>query len=682
MRTSAPAPIDPEQRAKRSAGQWVTRMAIGGPVGWRLAAAGPNGAQRSMPARYRGLPPITVPSPNFVRRHLFDGLLNRHTAKATEERRRLEEQLEEQSPIRKGVADGPLTSGSGPGGVGTSNSAGALPPEPLVFKFSWRKLLHFAGPGWLMSLAYLDPGNLESDLQQGAYTGAAQVWVLWWSTVIGYVLQEGCARLGLATGRDLAQCVRKGYPRWVSLIVYVAMELAVTGSDIQEVMGSAIALKLLFGLPLWAGCIVTAMDTLTFLLVHKLGVRYLEALITSLIALVAVCFFISAGKALGSANNVGETARQVVQGWALPSLQPWGYTQAVATLGAVIMPHNLYLHSSLVLSRRTPSDSAQQLYEAISYSRIESAGALFFSFLINLAVVVTFWRYFYRVECAAMPGGPFVCVPVDSLAPGQEALGQCFSRGAPGQPATCTQIDLAFAGDALGKAIGHLAKFVWAVGLLAAGQAATMTATFAGQVLMDGMVTINLAPWARVLFTRTLCIGPAVAIALGGAAEPAVFGPINMFLNVLQSVLLPFAMLPMLHFTTNAAVMGRFLAPTTANVLTCTISLVVICVNLLTVAPLLTDESPQRDLYRALSVLYVGFSLRLVGSGLVSLARTATDWVLAYTRDVLDALGCADVQWPPRELRARLLPPQGSPFGGVPRSLTAESFEGEVNFKL
>ena len=679
MQAGAPTPA--EDRAWRKAGQWKTRLAIGGPNGWRLAAN--SYFKRRTPSGYRGLPPITAPSPNFARRHLFDGLLNRHTAEKTEERRRLEQHLEEQSPLRKGLADGPLTSGMG--SVGSSSSAGALPPrlEPLVFKFSWRKLLRFAGPGWLMSLAYLDPGNLESDLQQGAYTGAAQVWVLWWSTVIGYVLQEGCARLGLATGRDLAQCVRSGYPRWVSLIVYVAMELAVTASDIQEVVGSAIALKLLFGLPLWAGCVVTAMDTLTFLLVHKLGVRYLEALITSLIALVAVCFFISAGNALSIAPDVGEAVRQVVEGWALPSLQPWGYTQAVATLGAVIMPHNLYLHSSLVLSRRTPSDGAQQLHEAISYSRIESAGALFFSFLINLAVVVTFWRYFYRVECAEMEGGPFVCVTVDSLAPGQQALGQCYARGAPpGQPATCTQIDLAFAGDALGKAVGHLAKFVWAVGLLAAGQAATMTATFAGQVLMDGMVTVNVAPWARVLFTRTLCMGPAIAIALSGAAEPAVFGPINMFLNVLQSVLLPFAMLPMLHFTTSAAVMGRFLASTTANVLMCAISLVVLCINLLTVAPLLTDDGPRRDLYRFLAVLYVGFSLRLVGSGLCALARTAADWVLAYTRDVLDAFGCADVQWPPRELRARLLPPQGSPFGGVPRSLTAGSFEGEVNFKL
>ena len=140
------------------------------------------------------------------------------------------------------------------------------------------------GPGWLMSLAYLDPGNLESDLQQGATTGATQVWVLWWSTVIGFVMQEGCARLGLVTGRDLAQCVRAGYPRWVSLMVYGAMELAVTGSDVQEVVGSAIALKLLFGLPLWAGCLVTVVDTLTFLLVHRLGMRYLEVLICTLIA--------------------------------------------------------------------------------------------------------------------------------------------------------------------------------------------------------------------------------------------------------------------------------------------------------------------------------------------------------------------------------------------------------------
>ena len=208
---------------------------------------------------------------------MLKGLLTRHTRGHTARQAR--------EPCT-----GLPTHWSAPATIGAYHSDGiyhdseAPGPPPLVFRFSWRQLWRFTGPGWLMSLAYLDPGNLESDLQQGATTGSTQIWVLWWSTVVGFILQECCARLGLVTGRDLAECVRDGYPRWVSLCVYFMMELAVTGCDIQEVVGSAIALKLLFGWPLWAGCLLTCIDTVTFLLVHRLGVRYLEALICLFIA--------------------------------------------------------------------------------------------------------------------------------------------------------------------------------------------------------------------------------------------------------------------------------------------------------------------------------------------------------------------------------------------------------------
>eukprot|EP00966_Prymnesium_polylepis_P312556 7222736-Prymnesium_polylepis.1 len=161
-----------------------------------------------------------------------------------------------------------------------------LPDEPLEFKFSWRKLWRFAGPGWLMSLAYLDPGNLESDLQEGAYTGYRIVWVLWWATVMGLILQEMSARIGIVTGRDLAQTVRAGYPRWLNYVIYVNMEIAVIAADIQEVVGTGVAIYLLSNkhIPVYVGCIITACDTLTFLAIQYLGVRYLEAFICILIS--------------------------------------------------------------------------------------------------------------------------------------------------------------------------------------------------------------------------------------------------------------------------------------------------------------------------------------------------------------------------------------------------------------
>ena len=223
------------------------------------------------------------------------------------------------------------------------------PPEsaPLRFRFSWRKLWKFTGPGWLMSLAYLDPGNLEGDLQQGAYTGFGLVWVLWWATVMGLILQEMSARLGIVTGFDLSEMVRAHYPLWLNYVIYIMMEIAVIGADIQEVVGSAIAIALLTNnaVPIWAGCIITGVDTFTFLAVHYLGVRYLEALIGLLISTMSLCFFINWGAS-------GTDATALISGWAVPTIQSYAVTQAVGTIGAVIMPHNLYLHSGLVLSRK------------------------------------------------------------------------------------------------------------------------------------------------------------------------------------------------------------------------------------------------------------------------------------------------------------------------------------------
>ena len=421
---------------------------------------------------------------------------------------------------------------------------------PLHFRFSWRKLWRFAGPGWLMSLAYLDPGNLENNLQQGAYTRLTLVWVLWWVTVTGFVLQEMSARLGLVTGRDLAQAVRDEYPRWLSLVVYVMMEIAVIGADVQEVVASGIAFNLLShgSIPVWAGCLITAVDTITFLAVGYLGVRYLEGFVCVLMGIMSLCFFINLG------HSGLEAWDGVIEGWVIPTMPTGAFTQVVGTIGAVIMPHNLYLHSGLVLSRKLERSSDYRVHEALWYSRVESAGALLFAFLVNLAVVVTFSARFFDPTCQEAAEGPLACLSrtayeeVNGPLPAQPPVRAGLGTPCGGSHHICGVIGLENAGVALKDGLGDWSLYVWAIGLLAAGQASTMVCTYAGQILMSGCLDIELPPWKRVFATRLFALGPALIVALLTSNGSGAFDNINEYLNVLQSVQLPFAMLPTLHF--------------------------------------------------------------------------------------------------------------------------------------
>jgi Mn2+/Fe2+ NRAMP family transporter len=281
------------------------------------------------------------------------------------------------------------------------------------FEFSWRKLWRFCGPGFLMSLAYLDPGNLESDVQQGAYTGLSLLWVMLWAHIMGFVLQEACARLGIVSGIDLAQAVRMEYPRWLNYVLYVNMEIAVIGADIQEVVGTSIAINLLSAgrVPVWMGCLITTLDTFSFLAVQRLGVRYLEGVIFVFIGIMCVCFFVNWSQA-------GLRVEEMVRGLIVPSCPTWGVAQAVGTVGAVIMPHNLYLHSGLVLSRRVERTSSRKVLDAICYNRIECAASLLVAFLINVAVVATNSAMFYTLECASADDeeAPMACLAHGAIA--------------------------------------------------------------------------------------------------------------------------------------------------------------------------------------------------------------------------------------------------------------------------
>jgi natural resistance-associated macrophage protein len=369
---------------------------------------------------------------------------------------------------------------------------------------------------------------------------------------MGLILQELSARLGVVTGKDLAQNVNQRYPKWLNWIVYVNMEIAVIASDIQEVVGSGIAITLLTNgfIPVWVGCIITGLDTFTFLAVHYLGVRYLEALVCFLVACMSVSFFI----------NWGEThadPAELIKGWVIPMMPSYAITQAVGTIGAVIMPHNLYLHSGLVLSRKVDRSNPHKVYEATWDTFLESALALRVAFCINLAIVATKAGNFYSNTCALADGGPYSCLnpsAIDGGAPA-DAITCVQPTGGAG---VCNDLGLKGEGAALEHGLGKAALYVWAVGLLAAGQAATMTCTYAGQIIMGGCLEIHLAPWKRVALTRAAALGPSILVSVLTISNDELFNSINEYLNVLQSVQLPFAMLPLLNFTSKTEVMGRF----------------------------------------------------------------------------------------------------------------------------
>ena len=469
-------------------------------------------------------------------------------------------------------------------------------------RFSWRLLWAYTGPGWLMSIAYIDPGNLESDLQAGAYTGYQLSWVLFLATACGLFLQVLACRLGVVTGQHLAQLCRAHYPRRTAVALWLMTELAIIGSDIQEVVGSAIAFNILFGLRLWIGVLITGCDTFTFLLLHYLGIRKLEAFFAALIATMAVCFFVNFAEV---APPAGDIARGFV-----PYFQSYAAFQAVGIIGAVIMPHNLYLHSALVQSRSIDRTRPAKLKEANFYFSIESAVALFVSFLINLVVICVFAAAFFDPECAK--------------------TGTARWHGG-----DCQEVGLAEAGDALEGALGKAAQTVWAIGLLAAGQSSTMTGTYAGQFVFEGFTSLSLAPWVRVAVTRAIALVPATLVALLSSTNAGLADSLDQYLNILQSVQLPFAVLPLLRFTSSAAVMGAFANSRWLSATGWTLSVLFIASNLYLIFDFLVTPNspiPHQPWFYALvgvvGVAYLAFITFIVWEDL----QAAYDWLRGNER--------------------------------------------------
>jgi manganese transport protein len=374
----------------------------------------------------------------------------------------------------------------------------------------WRRMFAFAGPAYLISVGYMDPGNWATDLEGGARFGYRLLWVLVMSNAMAILLQTLSARLGIVHGRDLAQACRETYPRSLSFALWVLSEIAIAACDLAEVLGAAIALNLLFHIPLLMGVILTAADTLLLLWFQSFGIRTIEAFILSLITVMAVCFCIEvfwAHPAAGALFN-----------GLVPRINGSSLYLAVTILGATVMPHNMYLHSALVQTRMIGrTDPAKRM--ACRYNLIDSVVALNGAMFVNCAILVL-------------------------------AAAVFFKRGI-----VVTEIQQAH--ELLVPLLGaSMAGVLFAVALLCSGQSSTLTGTMAGQVVMEGFVNIRVRPWLRRLITRTLAVVPA-ALTIYFAGDKATLG-LLLLSQAILSMQLPFAIIPLIHFTSDRARMGSF----------------------------------------------------------------------------------------------------------------------------
>ena len=400
----------------------------------------------------------------------------------------------------------------------------------------WRKLLAFAGPGFMVAVGYMDPGNWATDLAGGAKFGYTLLSVIMISNLMAILLQHLCVKLGIATGRDLAQACRDHYSKPVVWFLWILCELAIAACDLAEVVGSAIALQLLFGIPLVWGCVITALDVMIVLLLQHRGFRYLEAVVITLIATIGTCFAVElfiAKPAMGA----------VVAGF-VPSVEilrnPEMLYVAIGILGATVMPHNLYLHSSIVQTRKY-EQTAGGKREAIKFATIDSTVALMFALFINGAILVLAAAAFHKSGHAEVGEIQQAFHLLDGL------LGVTF------------------------------ASVLFAVALLASGQNSTLTGTLAGQIVMEGFLNVRLRPWLRRLITRAIAIVPAVVVIgiFGEGKSTALL----VASQVCLSMQLGFACWPLMRFTGEKAKMGEFVNPWWVKLLGWGVTLLIIGLN-------------------------------------------------------------------------------------------------------
>jgi len=400
----------------------------------------------------------------------------------------------------------------------------------------WKKLLAFAGPGYLVAVGYMDPGNWATDIAGGARFGYTLLSVIMISNLMAILLQALAARLGIASGRDLAQACRDHYSPATTFALWILCEIAIAACDLAEVLGAAIALNLLVGLPLIWGVCLTALDVLIVLYLQHRGFRYVEALVVTLILLIAGSFAIEIW--LSQPDTIGVVRGFIPQADILRNREMLYI--AIGILGATVMPHNLYLHSSIVQTRKY-RDDVESKREAIWFSTIDSSVALMSALFINGAILVMAAATFHGTQYE----------------------------------------DVADIGDAyklLSPLLGTtMASTVFAFALLFSGQNATLTGTLAGQIVMEGFISLRLRPWLRRLITRLIAIVPAIiVISMYGESGT---GPLLILSQVILSLQLPFAVFPLVQFTSEKAKMGEFANPGWVKLLAWTVAIVIAALN-------------------------------------------------------------------------------------------------------
>jgi len=395
----------------------------------------------------------------------------------------------------------------------------------------WKRIFAFAGPAYLVSVGYMDPGNWATDLEGGSRFGYALIWVILMSNMMAVLLQTLSARLGIVTGRDLAQACRAEYSKAASFVLWILCEIAIAACDLAEVLGTILGLNLLFGLPLLWGCAVTLFDTFLLLAIQRLGIRKMEAFILSLISVIAGGFIVNLFLAK---PDWGSAAAGLI-----PALPAGSLYIILGIIGATVMPHNLYLHSSLVQTRRV-SRIVDAKAQACRYNLIDSTIALNAAFFVNTAILVLAAAVFHRHG-----------IVVTEIQQAHQMLDQLLGSQA--------------------------APIAFGLALLAAGQSSTLTGTLAGQIVMEGFVQIRLRPYLRRLITRAIALLPAVVvIAISGDQ-----GTYKLLIlsQVILSLQLPFAIVPLVHFTSDKLKMGSFASQWWVKVLAWITSVIIMALN-------------------------------------------------------------------------------------------------------
>ena len=400
----------------------------------------------------------------------------------------------------------------------------------------WRKLVGFLGPGYLVAVGYMDPGNWATSLAGGSKFGYALLWIALLSNLMAIVLQSLCTRLGVGAGRDLAQACRDSFPRWVSLPLWLSAEIAITATDLAEVIGTAIGLNLLFHIPLEIGVIITAADVFLILALQAFGFRWIEAFVVAMLGVIAACFAVQIAMA-------DPDWGAVLWGFA-PTTDILANREmlylALGILGATVMPHNLYLHSGLVQTRGY-GDSIEEKCEAITLATIDSSIALCLALVINASILILAAATFHRVGKTDVA-----------------ELDQAHSFLAP----------------LLGSS---LAPTLFAIALLCCGLNSTITATLSGQIVMEGFLNLRLPNWARRLVTRGIAIVPVVIVtALYGERGT---GQLLVFSQVALSMQLPFAVIPLVRFVSDRKKMGKFAIPAAVAAVAWIVAAIIVVLN-------------------------------------------------------------------------------------------------------